>query len=150
MELIKAIEKEVLKEVFKKADEEGTGKLSFSQMKALLLGLGLEESVETDKTVQMICKMADVNGDKMIDSEEFINFLYDNQDDPKEKWKQAFRVADTNGDGLVCKKELGEFLNLGGLGGPDNEEAVGMTITLFDWDSDGKLDYEEFCDMMNM
>merc|ERR1712106_975693 len=121
MDLIKAIQIEVLKEAFKNADEEGTGKLTFNQIKNLLmLPLVTEEQkegVDFDQLAEVLCKM-----------------------------------ADTNGDGLVCKNELGGFLKLAGVAetGKELDQTVGTMITLFDWDDDGKLNYEEFCDLMEM
>ena len=155
MDLIKAIQMEVLKEAFKNADEEGTGKLTFSQIKNLLmLPLVTEEQkegVDFDQLADVLCKMADVNGDKMIDYEELVKFIYD-VEDPKEKNRVAFHLCDTNGDGLVCKNELGGFLKLAGVAetGKELDKTVGTMITLFDWDDDGKLNYEEFCDLMEM
>merc|ERR1712106_884980 len=149
MDLIKAIQMEVLKEAFKNADEEGTGKLTFSQIKNLLmLPLVTEEQkegVNFDQLAEVLCKMADINGDKMIDYEELVKFIYD-VEDPKEKNKVAFRLCDTNGDGLVCKNELGGFLKLAGVAetGKELDQTVGTMITMFDWDDDGKLNYEEF------
>ena len=143
--------KEVLKEILKQADESGTGKFTFDQVKSFLLPAVGEDS-EKEKIAEAFCRMADINGDKMIDSEELVTFIYDMESDPKSWMKASFRLVDANRDGFVCKKELGEFLKFSGQD-PNSEDfnkMVGATITLFDWDSDGKLDYEEFCDWMNM
>merc|ERR1712183_1130258 len=110
--------KEELKEAFKKADEAGTGKLNFSQLQSLMLAIDPEEQKETvesiDQITDLIMKMADINGDKMIDYEELVKFVYDVETDPKEQMREAFRLCDTDRNGFICKKELAEFLKLAG------------------------------------
>ena len=140
--------KEELKELFKKADEAGTGKLNFSQLKSLMLATDPEkEKVENiDQMTDLIMKMADINGDKMIDYEELVKFVYDVETDPKEQMIEAFRLCDTDRNGFICKKELAEFMKICAetmfyFEGSDMME-------MFDQDGDGKLSYQEFCDMM--
>eukprot|EP00092_Neocalanus_flemingeri_P066333 GFUD01080792.1.p1 GENE.GFUD01080792.1~~GFUD01080792.1.p1 ORF type:complete len:178 (+),score=77.05 GFUD01080792.1:40-534(+) len=158
--------KEELKEAFKKADEEGTGKLNFSQLKTLMLAMATEEHMvamategDVDQITDLIMKMADINGDKMVDYEELVKFIYDEETDPKEKMKEAFRLCDTDRDGFICKKELAEFLKLAGdeteflkhagdETGDESKLKIVVMMALFDQDGDGKLSYQEFCDMM--
>eukprot|EP00092_Neocalanus_flemingeri_P013774 GFUD01014856.1.p1 GENE.GFUD01014856.1~~GFUD01014856.1.p1 ORF type:complete len:177 (+),score=80.71 GFUD01014856.1:55-531(+) len=152
--------KEELKEAFKKADEEGTGKLNFNQLKTLMLAMATEEHMvamategDVDQITDLIMKMADINGDKMVDYEELVKFIYDEETDPKEKMKEAFRLCDTDRDGFICKKELAEFLKLA-VGEHEEEteeeskQKIAVMMALFDQDGDGKLSYQEFCDMM--
>ena len=149
--------KEELKEAFKKADETGTGKLNFSQLKSLMLAMATEEqNVEgggVDQIADLIIKMADINGDKLIDYEELVKFIYDEETDPKEKMREAFRLCDTDRDGFMCKKELAEFLKLAGgeneaETGDESKQKIVVMMALFDQDGDRKLSYQEFCDMM--
>eukprot|EP00092_Neocalanus_flemingeri_P058539 GFUD01069753.1.p1 GENE.GFUD01069753.1~~GFUD01069753.1.p1 ORF type:complete len:167 (+),score=71.81 GFUD01069753.1:38-502(+) len=148
--------KEELKEAFKKADEAGTGQLNFNQLKSLMLAMASDEQKTEggiDQIADLIMKMTDINGDKMVDYEELVKFIYDEETDPKEKMREAFRLCDTDRDGFICKKELAEFLK---LAGGDKEEETGdesklkivVMMALFDQDGDGKLSYQEFCDMM--
>ena len=146
------ITKEELKEAFKKADEAGTGKLNYSQLKSLMIVLKNKKNPEeqgptsVDQMTDLIMEMADFNGDKMIDYEELVKFVYDVETDPKEQMREAFRLCDTDRNGFICKKELAEFLKLAGT-----EMLVlfeGTMMELFDQDGDGKLSYQEFCDMM--
>eukprot|EP00092_Neocalanus_flemingeri_P048184 GFUD01054909.1.p1 GENE.GFUD01054909.1~~GFUD01054909.1.p1 ORF type:complete len:166 (+),score=73.35 GFUD01054909.1:45-500(+) len=144
--------KEELKEAFKKADEAGTGKLNFNQLKSLMLAMASDEQKAEgviEQIAELIMKMADINGDKMVDYEELVKFIYDEETDPKEKMREAFRLCDTDRDGFICKKELAEFLK---LAGGDKEEETGdksklkivVMMALFDQDGDGKLSYQEF------
>ena len=147
--------REELKEAFKKADETGTGKLNYSQLKTLMLSMATEEQKaegNVDQMADLIMKMADIDGDKMIDYDELVKFVFDEEADPKEKMREAFRLCDTDRDGFICKKELAEFLKLAGSGKDDSEEEAQIKIAgmmaLFDENGDGRLSYEEFSRMM--
>jgi len=102
--------------------------------------------VKNDCCQKCEMKLADINGDKMIDYEELVKFIYDEETDPKEQMREAFRLCDTDRNGFICKKELAEFMKLCAetmfyFEGSDMME-------MFDQDGDGKLSYQEFCDMM--
>merc|ERR1711970_322851 len=148
--------KEQLREAFKKADEAGTGKLGFAQLKSLMLATATEDQRQegdVDQVADLIMKMADINGDKMIDYDELVKFIYDEETDPKEKMREAFRLCDTDRDGFICKKELAEFLKTAAVGaaaeeGEESSKKIAVMMALFDQDGDGKLSYEEFSDMM--
>ena len=148
-------DREQLREAFKKADEAGTGKLNFGQLRELMLAMATEDQKKegnVDQVADLIMKMADINGDKMIDYDELVKFIYDEETDPKEKMREAFRLCDTDRDGFICKKELAEFLKVaGGVTDETGEESsakVATMMALFDQDGDGKLSYQEFSDMM--
>ena len=147
--------KEELREAFKKADEAGTGKLNFSQLKSLMLTMATEEQKkegDVDQIADLIMKMADINGDKLIDYQELVKFIYDNESDPQEKMREAFRLCDTDRDGYISKKELAEFLKLAGGDkeetGEESKQKIAVMMALFDQDGDDKLSYQEFSDMM--
>merc|ERR1711915_1005574 len=62
--------KEEVQKAFVKVDVDGSGRLSFKDMKKVIEALSSEEeksSPDFDHMATMICNMADVNGDKMID-----------------------------------------------------------------------------------
>merc|ERR1711970_496465 len=148
-------DKEQLREAFKKADEAGTGKLGFAQLKSLMLAMATEDQRQegdVDQVADLIMKMADINGDKMIDYDELVKFIYDEETDPKEKMREAFRLCDSDRDGFICKKELAEFLKVAGgvteETDQESSEKVAAMMALFDQDGDGKLSYSEFSDMM--
>ena len=148
-------DREQLREAFKKADEAGTGKLNFGQLRELMLAMATEDQKKegnVDQVADLIMKMADINGDKMIDYDELVKFIYDEETDPKEKMREAFRLCDTDRDGFICKKELAEFLKVaGGVTDETGEESsakVAAMMALFDQDGDGKLSYQEFSNMM--
>jgi calmodulin len=141
--------KEKMKEAFEKKDETGDGRLTFSEMKEIIQLFSSEDEKKDptfDQMCDMICNMADVNGDKMIDFGEILLLMFGDSLEPENAMKGAFRAYDTNGDGYLDKKELAEVLKLSGAG--DDPKFVRMTMAMNDDDDDGKLNYEEFCAMM--
>ena len=77
-------DREQLREAFKKADEAGTGKLNFGQLRELMLAMATEDQKKegnVDQVADLIMKMADINGDKMIDYDELVKFIYDEETD---------------------------------------------------------------------
>ena len=64
------------------------------------------------------------------------------------QWKEAFKEFDIDGDGTITGKELGNYI--GKLGEKFTEEEINALIKIFDTNGDGKLDYEEFLQMMTL
>ena len=80
--------KEELNEAFKKADEENSGKLTFSQMKELMQAFVTDDqkndpNFNFNQMADMICNMADVNGDKMIDFGEILLLMFGDSLEPE-------------------------------------------------------------------
>ena len=59
----------------------------------------------------LVCRLADLNGDKMINYDELYNLFHGDTIDEADSMKIAFRAYDTNSDGYIDMKELAEFLN---------------------------------------
>eukprot|EP00091_Calanus_sinicus_P010972 TRINITY_DN2506_c0_g1_i2.p1 TRINITY_DN2506_c0_g1~~TRINITY_DN2506_c0_g1_i2.p1 ORF type:complete len:151 (-),score=48.99 TRINITY_DN2506_c0_g1_i2:44-496(-) len=138
--------KEKMKEAFEKKDTSGSGKLSFSQMKEVVLEFATEEQkadFSFNFMQDMVLNMADKNGDKMITWAEILLLAFGETAEPEDKMKTAFRAYDTNGDGYLNKKELAEVMKLSGV--EADPKMLRMTMALADQDDDGKLNYEEFC-----
>ena len=95
----------------------------------------------------LVCKMADLNGDKLIDYEELYNLLHGDTLEEEDFVKIAFRAYDTNSDGYIDMKELEEVLKLSGKDFDPYEIKLAMAV--FDQNNDGKLNYKEFCDMVD-
>merc|ERR1719300_519624 len=61
----------------------------------------------------LIFSNADLNQDDMLNWEELCLYLFEYTDmDDKEKAQIMFKIADTNEDGYVTKKELKKMLEL--------------------------------------
>ena len=84
--------KEDFKEVFKKADKAGTGRLNFSHLKFVMLSMETEEQKkerDLDQIAYLIMKPANISGEKIIDYDELVKFIYDDEADLKEKMRKA-------------------------------------------------------------
>jgi len=152
--------KEMFKRMIRAADKDGNGFLSAAELKGFMLEMKMkdEDDEEIDEHVNMFFMMADADGDKKLKIEEVINIFTGEkkfkEKDPKEEMKTMFRMCDCNGDGFISKKEIVQFLKTMGLVDEDDTPAdvkmiINMTMSMADEDKDGKLNYEEFCKMMD-
>merc|ERR1719508_472908 len=145
-------EKEMFKRMIKAADKDGNGFLSAAELKGFLLKMEMED----DEEIDLFFMMADADGDKKLKIEEVISFVTGEkkEEDPKEKMKRMLRMCDCDGDGFISKKEIVQFLKTMGLVDEDDTPSdvkmiINMTMSMADEDKDGKLNYEEFCKMMD-
>merc|ERR1712071_577949 len=101
--------------------------------------------------------MGDKDGNGFLSAAELKGFMLNfekKEKDPKEEMKTMFRMCDCDGDGFISKKEIVQFLKTMGLVDEDDTPAdvkmiINMTMSMADEDKDGKLNYEEFCKMMD-
>jgi len=152
----KVDQKEVFTLMIKAADLDGNGFISAEELKNFALTLKLEEEDEVDGIVNMFMSMGDTDGDRKLSIEEVTKLFTEGpkKDDPKEEMKRMFRMYDTNGDGFISKKEiLGLFKTMGFVDEDDTPGEVKMIINMmmskYDEDKDGKMNYDEFCKMMD-
>merc|ERR1712150_467009 len=120
----------------------------------LLMKMDPEDDEDMDETVAMFIKMGSANGDKKLKVEEAIKlFTSEEEKNPKERFKTIFRMCDSDGNGVVSKKELSTFMS--SMGGDDDDDKstsrmiIGMMMSMHDEDEDGVLSFEEFCKMMD-
>jgi len=160
---------EYLKQLFRVADTNGDGVLQPHEMTRLLKmsGFGF-----TDEVIAQVIALTDANHDGVIQYEEFVPAMIavmlcvDEMEEaaaPKSKpavkdpadyaaeeleeyLKQLFRVADTNGDGVLQPHEMTRLLKMSGFGFTD--EVIAQVIALTDANHDGVIQYEEFVPAM--
>merc|ERR1712183_859207 len=147
-------EKQRLMNMIRSADKNKDGFISAKEMKELSKKMG-GGMFETEKDFQMLLMMADLDGDRKISIEEMASVFTDEpkKKDPKEDAKGMFRMCDVDGDGYISKKEIVKFFKIMDLVSDDDDPQLKMMINMImaeaDKDKDGKLNYEEFCAVMD-
>ena len=139
--------KEVLRSAFSKVDINNKGKITYAQMKDVLKEMfGVRG--EREDPGDPCWEMADFNMDKLISYEELLLFFFNTELEFEDFAKAAFRMCDTSGDGFVDRKEIRAMFRLGGKAGLGSAKDCRLLVALFDEDFDGKLNYQEFCNMI--
>ena len=130
-----------MRDTFREADKDKSGKLNLRELEKLVLAMpGMKKEF-----AEMILKHADHDRDLMINYEELINMF--SYDDPEDKVKAMYRMYDTDKDGSISKRELAKLMSMG-------ESQIGSGMMSLVWsmadeDGDGRLDYDEFCKLLN-
>merc|ERR1712168_271252 len=121
-----------LKSAFDTADKDGDGKLDMNEWFEVLKEIGAEVSRDD---VETLFSERDRDRDGSLSFQEFVG-----QETQMEK---AFRMMDKDGDGFVTKTEFKKVCkNL-------TKDQIEAAFNKFDAAGNGKLNYVEFCDMMN-
>ncbi len=109
--------------------------------------------LQDNPIVQKVISVFDKDKDGKISFYEFVTGLATLADDMKkeDKYRFAFNIYDTNGDGFISNGDLYSTLKL--LVGDNMEDiqiqqVVDRTIILADTDFDGKISYDEFVDFV--
>ena len=136
--------------MFSMFDRNGDGKISRKELSESMEKLGVQ--IQEKELTQMIDKI-DANGDGCVDAEEF-SALYtaimedDSRGSEEDEMREAFKVFDRNGDGFITVEELRAVLaSLGLKQGRTIEDCKGM-IKKVDVDGDGRVNFDEFRQMM--
>ncbi|EYU46104.1 hypothetical protein ABFS82_04G073100 [Erythranthe guttata] len=139
-----------LRRVFGMFDRNGDGKISRRELSESLEKLGIH--IPEKELKQMIEKI-DANGDGFVDVDEF-GELYaaimedEGRADEDEDMREAFNVFDQNGDGFITVEELRAVLSSLGLKQGRTIEDCKRMIKKVDFDGDGRVNYDEFRQMM--
>ncbi|XP_059443546.1 calcium-dependent protein kinase 1-like [Corylus avellana] len=131
-----------LKEMFKMIDTDGSGQISFEELKAGLqrVGANLKESEIYD-----LMQAADVDNSGTIDYGEFVAAtLHLNKVEREDHLFAAFNYFDKDGSGYITPDELQRACEEFGIEDVRLEEMIQEV----DQDNDGRIDYNEFVAMM--
>jgi calcium-dependent protein kinase len=134
-----------LREVFIIFDESGSGKLTKAQLiKGLNIVLSEEES---EKEVNRLMNIIDVDGNGFIEYEEFLRAGLDKAKIiTKENLETSFKLYDINKRGKINARELGMVL---GQGDENIKEEVWQElIDEADIDKDGEINFNDFKTIM--
>lgn len=101
----------------------------------------------SDQEIQEMMDEVDTTGRGVVDFEDFLSMEKPDQvPDTEQELREAFEVFDTNKDGFISPDELRDRMRL--LGENLTDEEVDEMIREADLDGDGKIDYQEFVQMM--
>ncbi|XP_021821158.1 probable calcium-binding protein CML25 [Prunus avium] len=136
-----------LDQVFKKFDVNGDGKISSSELGAIMSSLG--QPANEEELSHMILEV-DSDGDGFIDFKEFVELNTNGVDQAEalENLKDAFSVYDIDGNGSISAEELYKVLR--SLGDECSIAECKKMIGAVDSDGDGMINFEEFKVMMMM
>lgn len=113
------------KETFDLFDKDHSGSISASELKTVMKSLGLSP---TDDEVQDLVREIDIDGNNMIEFNEFLTLMSKQitSHDTEQELVEAFKVFDTNGDGVISVSELKAVLK--SIGEDLSEEELNQMI----------------------
>jgi len=131
---------------FRKLDTDNSGTLSIEEFMSL-------PELQQNPLVQRVIEIFDTDGNKEIDFQEFIEGIsqFSVKGDKEQKLRFAFKIYDINQDGFISNGELFTVLKMmvgNNLKDVQLQQIVDKTILQFDSDGDGKISYEEFCNVV--
>lgn len=133
------------KEAFALFDKDGDGTITYQELAHVMRGLGQNP---TEEEVKNMIDEVDSDGNGSIEFAEFL-LLISNKlrtEDIQDEMNDAFKVFDKNGDGVLTPTELREMLEK--FGEKMKQEDIDEFIRTADKDGDGRIDYEEFVNIL--
>ncbi|XP_028757588.1 probable calcium-binding protein CML44 [Neltuma alba] len=140
-----------LQRIFEKLDRKGDGYVSVESLKRLAENIGFNYGAE---------EVESLVGKKRLDLEEFLMFYESisrsnssgesrgGGEEEEEELVKAFEVFDMDGDGFISSEEVECALKRLGLWDPKSCKDCASMICVYDTNSDGLLDFQEFKNMM--
>ncbi|KAL5983903.1 hypothetical protein ACLOJK_018001 [Asimina triloba] len=134
-----------LRQVFDRYDTNRDGRISSSELQAMLRCLG---SPGSDAEVAAMMQAADLDGDGFISVEEFLSVNTMETDSSKciEDLRNAFTVFDKDKNGLISAEELHSVLRA--MGEKTSLAECRSMIKGIDRNGDGAVSFDEFMQMM--
>ncbi|KAL5209999.1 hypothetical protein ABZP36_005622 [Zizania latifolia] len=131
-----------LKEMFKMIDTDNSGHITLEELKT---GLQRAGANLMDSEIDALMEAADIDNSGTIDYGEFIAAtLHINKVEKEDKLFAAFSYFDKDGSGYITQDELQKACEEFGIGDTRIEDIIGD----IDQDNDGRIDYNEFVEMM--
>ncbi|GAB2215579.1 hypothetical protein Droror1_Dr00019967 [Drosera rotundifolia] len=132
-----------LKQMFANIDTDNSGTITYEELKN---GLGRLGSKLTEPEARQLLEAADVDGNGSIDYIEFITAtMHRYRLEADEHLHKAFRYFDKDSSGFITRDELEVAMREYGIADDDTIKEI---ISEVDDDNDGKINYEEFSNMM--
>lgn len=128
---------------FHEFDKDGSGTISLKELGMVMRSLGQNP---TEQELQDISNEVDIDGNGLMDFNEFIVLMARQQSMGPEELQQAFSIFDRDGNGYIDAKELRYLLTT--LGEKLSNNEVDEIIRDVDVDGDGRVNYQEFVTML--
>eukprot|EP00882_Tetradesmus_deserticola_P022169 GHRQ01024059.1.p2 GENE.GHRQ01024059.1~~GHRQ01024059.1.p2 ORF type:complete len:207 (+),score=108.21 GHRQ01024059.1:713-1333(+) len=126
-----------LRELFKSIDADSSGTITVEEMRRALTKWGHKIQ---DSELQSLMAIADVDGDGLIDYNEFVAAtMHLSKLNKEELLQKAFKQLDKDGSGTITIEELSESLRVFGI----YDDAKELLATA-DTNGDNIIDYAEF------
>merc|ERR1712168_663355 len=103
---------------------------------------------------QRVIDIFDADGNGEVDFKEFIQGMsqFSVKGDKESKLRFAFRIYDMDNDGYISNGELFQVLKMmvgNNLKDTQLQQIVDKTILFHDKDNNGKINFEEFCNVVS-
>ncbi|WVZ86714.1 hypothetical protein U9M48_033457 [Paspalum notatum var. saurae] len=132
-----------LKQMFNNMDTDKSGTITVEELKEGLTKLGSKIS---EAEVQKLMEAVDVDKSGSIDYTEFLTAMMNKHKLEKEEdLMRAFQHFDKDDSGYITRDELEQAMAEYGMG---DEASIKEVLDEVDKDKDGRIDYEEFVEMM--
>jgi len=133
------------KEAFDEFDKDGSGSISTKELLGVMRSMG--QNPTEDEVLELVMEV-DLNGDGTIDFQEFLQMMKkkSSEADQMEDLRDAFRMFDRNKDGYIDLIELRKVTSL--MGATLSSSEIQEFMKEADKDGNGKIDYDEFVNMM--
>ncbi|XP_055014515.1 calcineurin subunit B type 1b [Boleophthalmus pectinirostris] len=131
---------------FKKLDLDDSGELSVDEFMSL-------PELQQNPLVQRVIDIFDKDGNGEVDFNEFIEGVlqFSVRGTKEQRLRFAFRIYDVDGDGFISNGELFQVLKSmvgSNLEDEQLQQIVDKSIVSADEDGDGRIDYREFCNVV--
>lgn len=132
---------------FKKLDLDGSGSLSVKEFMSL-------PELQQNPLVARVIEIFDTDGNGEVDFKEFIEGMsqFSVKGDKEAKLRFAFKIYDMDKDGYISNGELFQVLKMmvgNNLKDTQLQQIVDKTIMFADRDGDGKISFDEFCEVVS-
>nr|XP_011459094.1 PREDICTED: calcium-dependent protein kinase 29 isoform X2 [Fragaria vesca subsp. vesca] len=132
-----------LKQMFNNIDTDGSGNITFEELRTGLSRLG---SKLTEAEIKQLMDAADIDNNGTIDYTEFITAtMHRHKLEKEENLHKAFQYFDKDHSGFITREELRQAMTEYGMG---DEATIDEILDDVDTDKDDRINYEEFVAMM--
>ncbi|KAG5357677.1 Calmodulin [Yarrowia sp. C11] len=134
------------REAFSLFDKNNDGKITTKELGTVMRSLGQNPS--ESELADMINEV-DANNDGTIDFAEFLTMMARKMKDTdsEEEIREAFKVFDRDNNGFISSQELRHVMT--SIGEKLTDEEVDMMIKEADANGDGRIDYNEFVQLLS-